>query len=288
VAPFETVRRHKNGHLIHVSVSFSPVRDGDGKVIGVSKIARDITELKRTQRELVRAKEVAEASNRELEAFSYSVAHDLRSPLRSLDGFSQALLEDYADRLDETGRKYLDRIRASAQLMAQLIDDILTLARITRAELRPERVDLSALAWRTRATLEQSEPNRRVVFDIDEGLAARGDPRLLAVVIENLLGNAWKFSAKKEASRIHFGASDEAAETRYFVRDNGAGFDMAYAAKLFGLFQRLHSRSEFDGTGVGLATVQRIIQRHGGRIWADAAPGAGAVFYFTLPSERSS
>ena len=286
VAPFETVRRHKDGHFIEVSVSFSPVCDGDGNVIGVAKIARDVTELKRTQRELVRAKEVAEASNRELEAFSYSVAHDLRSPLRSIDGFSQALLEDYASRLDEAGRQYLERIRASAQLMAQLIDDILMLARITRTELRPEEVDLSGLGRRTRARLEQSEPDRRVDFTIDEGLLARGDSRLLGVVVDNLLGNAWKFSAKKDEARIHFGVTEEAGERRFFVRDNGAGFDLAHASKLFGLFQRLHTRREFEGTGVGLATVHRIIQRHGGRVWADAKPGEGAVFYFTLPAAK--
>ncbi|HSN69083.1 MAG TPA: PAS domain S-box protein, partial [Thermoanaerobaculia bacterium] len=282
ITNFETVRRRKDGREVDVSITLSPIRDSSGKLIGVSKIARDVTELKRIHRELLRAKETAEAANRELESFSYSVAHDLRAPLRSIDGFSQALLEDCGDRLDEDGRKYLRFVRESAQLMAQLIDDILTLSRVTRSELSRETVDLSALARAAHTRLERSEPGRDVEVVIQEGLVGDGDPRLLAVVFDNLLGNAWKFTAKRNRARIEFGATSNDGLPTYFVRDNGAGFDMTYAGKLFGVFQRLHAAHEFEGTGVGLATVQRIIHRHGGRVWAEGEVEAGATFYFTL------
>jgi len=279
---FETVRKRKDGQEIDVAVTISSVRDSSGKLIGVSKTARDISELKRSQRELVGAKETAEAANRELESFSYSVAHDLRAPLRSIDGFSQALLEDCADKLDEDGRKYLRFVRESAQLMAQLIDDMLTLSRVTRSELAREKVDLSALARTTHARLERSEPGRGVEVAIEGGLEGDGDPRLLAVVFDNLLGNAWKFTSKRTGARVEVGTTTQNGLPAYFVRDNGAGFDMTYATKLFGVFQRLHAAHEFEGTGVGLATVQRIVHRHGGRVWAEGKVGDGATFYFTL------
>ncbi len=224
-----------------------------------------------------------QAANKELEAFSYSVSHDLRAPLRSIDGFSQVLLEDYADKFDGEGKDALARIRAAAQRMAQLIDDILQLSRVTRSEVRPESVDLSAMARAILADLEKTQPERQVECVIAEGIVANGDARLLRVALDNLLGNALKFSAKRPQPRIEFGTAQRDGETVCFVRDNGAGFDMAFADKLFGAFQRLHAPDEFPGTGIGLATVQRIIHRHGGRVWAESAVDQGATFYFTLP-----
>ena len=222
------------------------------------------------------------AMNRELEAFCYSVSHDLRAPLRSIDGFSQMILEDYAERLEPEGRENLQRVRAASQRMAHLIDDLLELSRLTRSELRREPVDLSALVRLIANDLQQSQPDRRVTFDIADALVANGDPQLLRVLLENLLGNAWKFTTKHPDACITFGALRHKNAEVYYVRDDGAGFDMAYAGKLFGAFQRLHGASEFEGTGIGLATVQRIIQRHGGRIWAEGAVEQGATFYFTL------
>lgn len=228
-----------------------------------------------------------EAANRELEAFSYSVAHDLRAPLRTIDGFSQALLEDHADKLDPQGQMYLRRVRASAQLMAQLIDDLLALSRVTRAELDRRPVDLSALARSIVARLAGDEPERKVEFHIAEGLQASGDARLLGVVLENLFGNAWKFTSRRPVARIEFGVRHQDGQPVYFVRDNGAGFDMTYADKLFGVFQRLHTAAQFEGTGIGLATVQRVVRRHGGRVWAEGALDRGATFYFMLPEEHA-
>jgi signal transduction histidine kinase len=223
-----------------------------------------------------------ETANKELEAFSYSVSHDLRTPLRGINGFSQALLEDYADQLDHTGRSYLQRVRAAAVNMGQLIDDLLGLAQITRSELHREPVDMSALAREVASALQQRDPERQVAFAIGERLAARGDRRLLRVLLENLIGNAWKFTSKRPRASIAFGAACHDGTTVYFVRDDGDGFDMAYAHKLFGAFQRLHAMAEFEGTGIGLATVHRIVHRHGGRVWAEGAVGQGATFYFTL------
>jgi signal transduction histidine kinase len=222
------------------------------------------------------------AANKELEAFSYSVSHDLRAPLRSIDGFSQVLLKHYREQLDPQGQNYLERVRASSQRMGQLIDDLLNLSRMTRGELRREPVDLSAVARAVAGELQQAEPDRQVTFVIADGLVVDGDPRLLRVVLENLLDNAWKFTGKHPRARIEFGRTQRDGDTVYFVRDNGVGFNMAYADKLFGAFQRLHTRAEFEGTGIGLATVQRIIHRHGGGIRAEGAEGQGATFYFTL------
>jgi len=222
------------------------------------------------------------AANKELEGFAYSVAHELRSPLRSMDGFSLALLEDYADKLGEDGQDCLQRVRAASQRMAQLVDDLLHLSRVTRREVHRETVDLSTLARAIAAELQEMQPERQVEFVIAEGVAAKGDEHLLRVVMESLLDNAWKFTARHPRARIEFGAAEYDGETAYFVRDDGVGFDMTYAGKLFGTFQRLHAMTDFEGTGIGLATVQRIIDRHGGRVWAEGAVGQGATFYFTL------
>ncbi len=226
-----------------------------------------------------------ESANKELEAFSYSVSHDLRAPLRSIHSFSQIVLDEYADKLDEEGAKYLRRVRAGAQNMGQLIDDLLNLSRLSRAPLRREVVSLSAIALKTLDDSRSRDPDRQVRVQVATGVQASCDARLLQVVLNNLLGNAWKFSSKREDARLEFGAMEQEGGMVYFVRDNGAGFDMAYAAQLFAPFQRLHNTSEFEGTGVGLATVQRIIHRHGGRIWAESSVGNGAVFYFTLTGD---
>lgn len=222
------------------------------------------------------------ASNRELEAFSYSVSHDLRAPLRAMDGFSLALSEDYADKLDEEGRDYLRRIREASQRMDRLIAGMLALSRMTRSEMHPTVIDMSTLAESIACEIEKSNPNRRVKWHIAEGLTVSADPTLLRIMLENLLGNAWKFTSKHPEARIEVGSLPR--EAAYFVRDDGAGFDMAYNAKLFAAFQRLHTADEFEGTGIGLATVQRIVRRHGGRIWAEAEVEKGAAFYFTLSS----
>lgn len=223
-----------------------------------------------------------EATNKELEAFSYSVSHDLRAPLRSIDGFSQALLEDYGEELDALGQDYLRRVRTASQRMAQLIDDLLKLSRLTRGELHRQTFDLSALAREVIEDLQIAQPERQVEVVIPELLEVNGDPQLLRVVLVNLLGNAWKFTGKCPTARIELGCRNESPQPIYFVRDNGAGFDMTYADKLFGAFQRLHRTTEFDGTGIGLATVQRIIHRHGGRVWAESVVDEGATFFFTL------
>jgi light-regulated signal transduction histidine kinase (bacteriophytochrome) len=231
-----------------------------------------------------------EASNRELEAFSYSVSHDLRAPLRAIDGFSRMIEEDYADKLDETGRGYFARVRAASLRMGQLIDDLLELARISRAALNRQRTDLSAMAREILRDLAEADPSRRAEFSVAEQLTAEVDPVLARVVLDNLLHNAWKYSSQQDLAQIAFGAevrgSGDERETVYCVRDNGAGFDMAYVDKLFRPFSRLHAATEFAGTGVGLATVQRVVHRHGGRIWAEARVGGGASFYFTLPDLR--
>jgi signal transduction histidine kinase len=236
-------------------------------------------EMARLRREWARE---LERANQELEAFSYSVSHDLRAPLRAIDGFAKILIEDYGQKLDDQAGHYLGRVRTATQRMAELIDDLLELSRIARAPLNRERADVSALVRQILADLAERDPQRSVRTSIREGLVADADPRLLAVVLENLLGNAWKFTARSDDPGIEVGQERRDDAWSFFVRDNGAGFDMAYAARLFAPFQRLHDESEFPGTGIGLATVQRVISRHGGRIWAEAAPRKGATFYFTL------
>jgi light-regulated signal transduction histidine kinase (bacteriophytochrome) len=232
------------------------------------------------------------AVNKELETFSYSVSHDLRAPLRSIDGFSQALIEDCQEQLDESGHDHLRRIRTATQKMGQLIDDLLTLSRVIRSDMHREAVDLSRLASHTCTVLQQSHPERQVEFVIQPGLITQGDTRLLQVVLENLLNNAWKFTAKRPQAKIEFALlSSEKIENistyTYFVRDDGVGFDMAYIDKLFSPFQRLHSMTEFPGNGIGLATVQRIVHRHGGQLWAEGTLGQGATFYFTLSTAEA-
>jgi PAS domain S-box-containing protein len=282
VAPVETARRRKDGVDVHVSLTISPIRDSRNDVVGASMVARDISEWKRAEADVRHAREAAEASNRELEAFSYSVAHDLRAPLRSVDGFSQVLLEDYSEVLDAEGKRHLQRVREAAQHMGLLIDGLLALGRLTRVSLEHRQVDLSKLARAAATRLQESQPDRAVDFIVADGLTEQGDDALLGAVIGNLLGNAWKFTRDVPHPRIELGAIRDGGQTTYFVRDNGAGFDMAFASKLFKVFQRLHTQDEFEGTGVGLATVQRIVHRHGGRVWAEGKVGEGACFYFTL------
>ena len=270
------------GHPVWVSLSVSLVRDADGEPLYFVDQIEDITERKLAERELARRAEELAHANAELEQFSYSVSHDLRAPLRSIDGFSQILLEDYAERLDEEGRAYLGRVRAASQHMGHLMDDLLDLSRVSRRPLRTGRVDLSALALDIVEELKRSQPDREAEFIVERGLEAEGDARLLAVALENLLGNAWKFTSKRPAAKIEFGSISEDETRVYYVRDDGAGFDAAYADRLFGAFQRLHNDDDFEGTGIGLATVQRVIHRHGGRLWAEGEVGKGATFYFTL------
>ena len=221
-------------------------------------------------------------ANKELESFSYSVSHDLRAPLRTIDGFSHALLEDCAGTLDDAGKTHLNRIRAATQRMGLLIDDLLNLSQLSRAEMHRQVLDISALAAAVASELQKAQPQRQIELRIESGLQTTADPGLLRVVMENLLSNAWKFTSKHKAACIEFGMTRNNGTPAFFVRDDGAGFNPAYADRLFGAFQRLHSMEEFAGTGVGLATVQRIVQRHGGTIWAESAVDRGATFYFTM------
>jgi len=280
---------------IPVEYRSHPLCRGD-EIVGAVVSFTDISERKRAKAEIYRlnrdlerrvAQRTAELEmvNRELEAFAYTVSHDLRAPLRSINGFSDIILDDYADELDAEGKRLIERIRANGRSMDCLIDDILTLSRSTRAEIRRVPVDVSAMARSVADELSVTAPNRDVIFEITEAMTCCGDPKYLRVILENLLGNAWKYSRMKSAARIEFGVDDDKSPAVFFVRDNGAGFDMAQARKLFQPFQRFHSAREFEGNGVGLATVQRIVQRHGGEIWAEAKAGEGAAFYFTLDAK---
>lgn len=282
---------NKSGTMIDVLLSVEQIQlNGQDCALSINY---DISARKRAEHEVQRLNEdleqrqqALEAANKELEAFSYSVSHDLRAPLRALDGFSQAVLQDYYEVLDDDGREYLQLIRFESQRMGQLIDDLIGLSRFTRSEMRQERVNLSAIVHEVAANIRAEDMQRSVEFIIEDNVIVCGDSHLLRVAVQNLLGNAWKYSSKQPKARIEFACSEANGETTYFVRDNGTGFDMAYVHKLFGAFQRLHGTSEFEGTGIGLATVQRIIHRHGGTIRAEGIVNAGATFYFTLGQEN--
>jgi len=289
---FEENAESDDGMRSYLSVKF-PVLDSAGDVYAVCGISTDITDRKRAEEQVRQlnagletrvAERTAEleASTRELDAFAYSVSHDLRAPLRSLSGFSQAVLDDYGDRLDDIGRGYLDRLQINVKRMGQMIDDLLDLSRATRADLAREPVDLSGLAREITAELAAADPERVVTSVIADGLTALGDRTLSRMVLQNLLGNAWKYSAKLARARIEVGQVDRCGGPTFFVRDDGAGFDMRYADKLFVAFQRLHPTAEFEGNGIGLAIVQRIVRRHGGQVSAESEPGHGATFYFTF------
>ena len=265
----------------------------ENKVVKVRGIFQDITEMKNTQEEIIKLNTELESrvnyrtiqledAMKELESFSYSVSHDLRAPLRGIDGWSLALVEDYKDKLDENGLRYLSRVREETQKMGQLIDDLLQLSRVSRSEMSKSKVDLSSLAMNIAKKLQQSEPHRKVKFSIQHGIIVKGDAALLEAALSNLIQNSWKFTSTKENAHIDFSTIDNENNPVYSIKDNGVGFDMTYASKLFGAFQRLHKTSEFPGTGIGLATVKRIIHRHGGHIWALSEIGKGATFYFTL------
>jgi len=291
----------KDGSILPILASASAIYDQDGRYLMSRSTIIDHTERRRAEAVLRESQIKLEAANKELEAFAYSVSHDLRAPLRGIDGWSLALIEDYNDQLDAPARQYLNRVRGEAQHMGQLIDALLQLSRVSRAEMKKSLVNLTDLAQTIVAQLQAAPPERQVEMIIQPDLTAYGDPTLLEVALANLLGNAWKFTGDRDRARIEFGrlphpSLPSPAETTagragdegdvYFVRDNGAGFDMAYAQKLFGAFQRMHKTSQFPGTGIGLATVQRIIHRHGGRVWAEAQIDQGATFYFTLTDPK--
>ena len=283
----------RSGATVAIEESAAPIVDSYGKLLGGVLVLRDVTERRQQlqqihklnaeleQRVLQRTEEL-QAANSELESFSYSVAHDLRAPLRAIDGFSQLLLERHGSQLDAEGMAYLQRVRNAAARMSHLIDALLSLARIGRAELQVVELDLSLLVETLAQELATAHPDRKVSLHIEPGLRVHADPQLLRLAISNLLDNAWKFTARRAQARIEFGVVSGAQLPTYFVRDNGAGFDPAYADKLFGAFERLHSEREFPGTGIGLAIVKRVITRHGGTIWATSQTNRGATFSFTL------
>lgn len=285
----------KNGEAFPAEAAISKIKHNNRWVYMV--ILRDISENHHLMQELEHYKRHLEElvekrthelqnMNKELESFSYSVSHDLRAPLRSIDGFSQALLEDYQDQLDELGRHYLTRLRTASQNMGELIDNMLILSRVTRHDIQQQTVDMSEIARTIAEGLKQQDEHRDVKIVIPNELKIQGDAHLIKIMLDNLIGNAWKYSSKTAHAVIEFGKSEKEGEDIYYIKDNGSGFDMKYASKLFVAFQRLHSAIDYAGSGVGLATVYRIINRHNGRIWAEATPDKGATFYFTLNPGR--
>jgi PAS domain S-box-containing protein len=283
----ETVRRRKDGTIFPVSVTVSPVYDEGGRLVGASSIARDTSEQQRAAADVRRWADDLERANRNLESFTYSVSHDLRAPLRAMGGFSAALLEECGDVLGDDGRGYAERIQAASEQMARLIDDLLHLSGISRAEMNLQTIDLGAEADRIAKELQHDGPDRSVRFVIQRPVWALADLILIRTVLQNLLDNAWKFTSRRDDALIEFGTTPVAdAEVCCYVRDNGAGFDPAYVGKLFTPFQRLHTTREFPGTGVGLASLRQIVERHGGHAWAEGAVGEGATFYFTLDAKE--
>jgi len=286
----------RNGERVWISWANKPLADERGNLREILSIGNDITHLKEAQEEILRLNVALEervrertaqleSSNRELESFCYSVSHDLRAPLRHINSYSRILLDEYLPLLDEQAQHFLQRLQAASHRMGQLIDDLLELSRVSRAEMECERVDLTELSRGVIEDLREGDDDRNVEVRITEGMTAWGDRRLLLLVLQNLIGNAWKYSSKREYAVIEVDVVRRNGREVFLVRDNGVGFDMAFADKLFGAFQRLHSPAEFEGTGIGLATVQRIVHRHGGDIWAEAEPDRGATFFFTLPPE---
>ncbi len=274
---------HADRPYTYIQARGEAVFDAQGKVTALVGTVLDITERKTHEADLLRISQQLAASNAELEAFAYSVSHDLRAPLRAINGFSQALLEDYGELFDDMAQDYFERIRYNIGRMSHLIDDLLSLSRVSRSELKPQWVNLSLLAANLIQDLQIQDPQRPVEFVIAPELNVTADPTLIGIVLTNLLENAWKFTSHHPSARIELGVMAGETTPVYFVRDDGAGFDMQYAKMLFGVFQRLHNTVEFPGTGIGLATVQRIIRRHGGEIWAQGAIEQGATFYFTIP-----
>ena len=270
-----------DGSIFPAHLSLSMLRNEQGDPVGIVGYSIDLSETKKREQQLSVLSRKLQESNKELEAFSYSVSHDLRSPLRSIDGFSLAIVEDYGDRLDDTGRDYLNRVRRAAQRMGTLIDELLELSRVNRAEMKIETLNLNEIAQRSFDDLAANQPERQVELEMEDNMQLQGDARLCAIVLDNLIGNAWKFTVQEEKPRITIKSLEDNPKV-FYISDNGVGFDMRHADKLFGAFQRLHQANEFPGTGVGLATVQRIINRHGGKIWAQSKPGEGATFFFTF------
>ncbi|MEB3286346.1 MAG: CHASE3 domain-containing protein [Vampirovibrionales bacterium] len=270
------LNRNLENHIIELAKEISDRTSAERKVNLLNQELNDQVQL------LNETNHTLNTVNHELESFAYSVSHDLRAPLRGIDGFSLALLEDYGDKVDEVGKSYLERVRYESQRMGMLIDGILSLSRLTRGEIHKSEVNLSELSQKIVKTLEKETPERQIKVTIENDLMAQADPRLIEPALENLLSNAWKFTSKKPEAEIEFGHLEQEGKTVYFIKDNGAGFDMAHVNKLFGPFQRLHGMAEYPGTGIGLATVQRIITRHGGSIWTEAKVNEGATFFFTL------
>ena len=274
--------RRRDGHVTPVLYNASVYRDESENIIGVFAAARDIAERKRAEEEMARSNVELQAAIKELETFSYSVSHDLRAPLRAIDGFSKIMLEEYSDVLDKQGKHYLQRVRAGTQNMGQLIDDILNLSRIGRRPMEKKKIHLESIAKETYKSLEDEWKDRKVKFTVHQTPTSFADPHLIQIVLMNLLSNALKFIRNIEKAKIEIGSEARDKQTVFFIKDNGVGFDMKYVDKLFTPFQRLHRAEEYEGSGIGLAIVQRIIHRHGGRIWVESKPGIGTTFYFTL------